>query len=261
MEAAGGRRLGMRQFLLSSRLRERDVYLFFPCWNDVLRAAGVESDFWGEPVKSELMLADWGNVARKLQRIPNYKTYGIHGKFYPSTLSDRFGGWSRTPGGFREFASGKEEWKDVLALVESAPESGTVRRARPPGPGRPARSATRKWMTGRQRRQDDGFSFGGPLDMAAMRNAPVNENGVIFLFGIVAERLGFQVEAVRSAFPDCLAKRQVGAAEWRNIRIEFEYESRNFRDHGHAVEECDLIVCWVHNWAECPPELEVIKAR
>jgi hypothetical protein len=66
-----------------------------------------------------------------------------------------------------------------------------------------------------------------------------------------------------------MAKRRVGrysidsvrAEEWQNVRIEFEYESRNFRDHGHEAEECDLIVCWVHNWAECPADLEVIALK
>jgi hypothetical protein len=27
--------------------------------------------------------------------------------------------------------------------------------------------------------------------------------------------------------------------------------------HGHRVEGCDMIVCWKHNWPECP--LEVLE--
>jgi hypothetical protein len=27
--------------------------------------------------------------------------------------------------------------------------------------------------------------------------------------------------------------------------------------HGHDPKKCDVIVCWVHNWPECP--LEVIE--
>jgi hypothetical protein len=26
-----------------------------------------------------------------------------------------------------------------------------------------------------------------------------------------------------------------------------------------GMERCDLIVCWVHNWPECPENLEVIE--
>jgi hypothetical protein len=29
--------------------------------------------------------------------------------------------------------------------------------------------------------------------------------------------------------------------------------------HGHAPEKCDLIVCWINNWPECP--LEVLELR
>jgi hypothetical protein len=38
-----------------------------------------------------------------------------------------------------------------------------------------------------------------------------------------------------------------------------EYESRNFLVHGHSAEDCDLIVCWNHNWAECPLEALELK--
>jgi hypothetical protein len=43
------------------------------------------------------------------------------------------------------------------------------------------------------------------------------------------------------------------------VRIEFEFKSRNFRDHGHSPQGCDIIVCWRHNWPECPPHLEVVR--
>jgi hypothetical protein len=29
--------------------------------------------------------------------------------------------------------------------------------------------------------------------------------------------------------------------------------------HAHDVEKCDMIVCWIHNWPECP--LEVVELR
>ncbi|MBI2930100.1 MAG: hypothetical protein HYY16_00485 [Planctomycetes bacterium] len=34
--------------------------------------------------------------------------------------------------------------------------------------------------------------------------------------------------------------------------------SRSFRDPGHAVDGCDIIVCWRRNWPECPSQLEVV---
>ena len=43
------------------------------------------------------------------------------------------------------------------------------------------------------------------------------------------------------------------------VKIELEYQSLNFLKHMHDVAGCDLIVCWEHNWPECP--LEVIELK
>lgn len=76
---------------------------------------------------------------------------------------------------------------------------------------------------------------------------------------MVARELGYSIEAVQAGFPDCEAKRKIEIGKWQRIRIEFEYESRNFRDHGHSPNYCDVIVCWRHNWQECPDNIEVIE--
>ena len=101
--------------------------------------------------------------------------------------------------------------------------------------------------------------MGDPFDRSPMTNAPVNELGVMVLFGMVAARLGLQVESVQGKFPDCVAKRQVAPGKWQHLRIEFEYESKNFKLHGHDPEGCDMIVCWRHNWKECPDGIEVVE--
>jgi hypothetical protein len=76
---------------------------------------------------------------------------------------------------------------------------------------------------------------------------------------MVAKELGYVVEAVQTGFPDCEAKRQIAPDRWQQVRIEFEFESRNFRDHGHPFTGCDVIVCWRHNWPDCPPQMEIVE--
>ena len=86
-----------------------------------------------------------------------------------------------------------------------------------------------------------------------MQHAPLNELGVVFLFGMLAKELGYSVEAISAAFPDCEAKRydkQNGT--WERIFIEFEYCSSSFQKHAHDHNQCDLIVCWEHDWKDCP---------
>jgi hypothetical protein len=101
--------------------------------------------------------------------------------------------------------------------------------------------------------------MGEPFDRRPMTNAPVNELGVMVLFGMVAAGLGLQVESVQGKFPDCVARRQVAPGKWQYLRIEFEYESKNFKLHGHDPKGCDVIVCWRHNWKDCPDSLEIIE--
>lgn len=109
----------------------------------------------------------------------------------------------------------------------------------------------------RHSKLEDRPTYGNPIDFHGLRHEPVNEQGVVFLFGMLARELGYLVEAVQAGYPDCEAKRQVAPDKWQRVRIEFEFESRNFRDHGHQPSHCDVIVCWRHNWADCP--LEVVE--
>ena len=106
-----------------------------------------------------------------------------------------------------------------------------------------------------------GIEYGAPINFRGLRHAPINEQGVVYLFGMVSFELGLIVEAVQAGFPDCEAKRCIDEKRnrWQRVRIEFEFRSRNFRDHGHDATCCDLIVCWEHNWPECP--LDVIELR
>jgi hypothetical protein len=64
---------------------------------------------------------------------------------------------------------------------------------------------------------------------------------------------------VQAEFPDCEALRMVAPNRQQRVRIEFEFESRNFERHGHDPKGCDLIVCWEHNWQECP--LQVLELK
>jgi hypothetical protein len=102
-------------------------------------------------------------------------------------------------------------------------------------------------------------AYGHPIDFRGLRHEPVNEQGVVLLFGIVAKELGYIVESVQSGFPDCEAKRQIAPERWQRVHIEFEFESRNFRDHGHPLTGCDVIVCWRHNWHDCPQQIEILE--
>jgi hypothetical protein len=98
---------------------------------------------------------------------------------------------------------------------------------------------------------------GRPIKIDGMAYAPTNEQGVVFLFGRLAPRLGFHVEAVQSGFPDCIARRR-----GQTCRIEFEYRASHYKNH--PPTGADVIVCWDNDWASRPPRfrrLEIIELK
>lgn len=248
------------QFIAASGITEYHVLKHFPAWNDAVRAAGCEPDLSNVKLSDEELLADWAAVVRTNRSIPTRGTYRREGQFSVGVFDTHFGPWSSIPEHFRRIAAGKTEWADVLALLpQPAPSRGTslAHEVGAPGPDQSGEAGAQ--VKPRHAKLQDRPTYGDPIDFRGLRHAPVNEQGVVLLFGMVAHELGYMVEVVQTGFPDCEAKRQVASGQWQRVRIEFEYESRNFRDHGHDPQLCDVIVCWRHNWSECPDDLEVVE--
>jgi hypothetical protein len=98
------------------------------------------------------------------------------------------------------------------------------------------------------------------LEGAPLRYAPSNELGVVFLFAHLTKRWRLRVDALKPGFPDCVAFQKIQGKEKR-VRIEFEFNSSNFKSHGHDPSECDWIVCWEHDWPDAPPNLQIVELR
>lgn len=225
----------------------------FGNYTRLLAASGVERHGAGYTASLKSLFMDWARVVRATGKIPTIAEYELEGKYSIRPLVRRFRTWSQAPAGLLEYArqEGLEgEWKDVLEIIadhlkEEARQTRTFEyptimplRPRPP--------------------KDEniyGKPMGGPLNCA-----PTNENGVIFAFGSVAEKLGFYILRIQMACPDCEALREVGPNRCVRVRIEFENESRNFLTHMHSLDDCDLIVCWTHNWPDCPLEVLELKS-
>ena len=244
------------EFISHSGISEYQVLKHFPSWREAVRAAGLDPHSTNVTLDPSILLEDWGILVRRIRRIPTRDQYKREGNYSSGTFEKKFGPWSTIPSHFKKFAELHQEWADVIALLPSE-----VGRIRPEISIYKPEISTSTPIVIKQPycKFDDRPTYGNPIDFRGLRHEPVNENGVVFLFGMVARELGYLVEAVQAGYPDCEAKRQISAGKWQRVRIEFEYESRNFRDHGHSPDGCDLIVCWRHNWAECPASLEVVE--
>ncbi len=101
---------------------------------------------------------------------------------------------------------------------------------------------------------------GARIDLPVLNYAPLNEMGVILLFGYYMQDLGFShVEEIRPTFPDAVAMQRLDAKRFKRVRIEFEYRASSFKIHGHSAAGCDMIVCWENDWPDCP--LDVIELK
>lgn len=251
-KSIGKRALTQKHFFGNTDITISDVLRYFPKWSDACRVAGIQHDTSRDRIPDEDILYDWGQVVRALGSIPSLCEYKVKGNF-SRTAFNRFGKWIDIPNAFKKIAADSDEWKDVLIMIEK--DLSVANRKKTLLKAKPCNASERKNL---HSKLDSRPVYGDPIDFRGLRHEPVNEQGVVFLFGMVARELGYLVEAIQGGFPDCEAKRQVSRGQWQTVQIEFEYASRNFSEHGHDPAKCDVIICWIHNWPECPEDLEVL---
>ncbi|MBI3948155.1 MAG: hypothetical protein HY321_19715 [Armatimonadetes bacterium] len=222
---------------------------------------GSEQDEGKEARKAQI-IAEIRRVAEVLQTSsPTQSQLRANDRVSVSKVKVTFGSWRAAieaagleanpqgivPGSARPLCTDDELLQEIIRVTRDlGREPGAAETAKPPE------------QQHRRRAQ-----FGEPIDFRGLRFGPLNEQGVVYLFGMVSRELGFLVESIRTEYPDCEAKRCVDSKgqRWEHALIEFEYRSRDFQDHGHRAEDCDLVVCWVHDWQECPVQVPELRSR
>lgn len=244
----------------ASKVTTRMMKTHFGNYSKTLEACGLAREGAGFRVNMRTLFVDWAELVRKLGKVPTITEYSLNSKFSVGPLMGRFKGWMRVPEAMHLYCRREgltEGYKDVMDIIDTYLELKSERTYI-------YRSTSQTGeVGGLSRRTTTIFAdrpvCGPPLQASPLTCAPTNEMGVVFLFGAMALQLGFSVTQLQAAFPDCEALREVELGKWQRVRIEFEFESRNFLLHGHALTECDLIICWNHNWEDCP--LEVLELR
>jgi hypothetical protein len=231
----------------------------FGCYTSALRECGIQKGGKNDPVPMDALFLDWMDVLRKAGKFPSKGEYMQHSRYSLSPMQRKFRSWFDVPKEMQQYAisAGLEaEYAELTRNMELPKrKEKPVKLAWPP-----AGSASRAMHQHAVPILGGLPVYGAPLPLAGMAFAPTNESGVIYLFGLLAERLGITVTRMQTGFPDCEALRRVDEKQLQRLRIEFEFESRNFFKHGHNARECDLIVCWDHNWRECPIAVLELKS-
>jgi Homing endonuclease associated repeat len=250
-----GRAPTLRELLAGTKkkITRYDIGHRFGGYTKALRACGLNTTGSGRIAELRDMFLDWAAVTRSLGRVPTIADYDRLGRYSVRPLLNRFGNWTSVPGGLESYAEQNgwsAEWADVLR-VASLHRRQHEKQDHKSGDDEPAVKTPRV--------RSDRPVLGPPMLPTALTHSPTNESGVVYLFGAMAGELGFAVTHIQTGFPDCEAVRRIEKDRWQRVRIEFEYESRNFLKHLHRTADCDVIVCWIHNWPACP--LEVVELR
>ncbi len=229
------------------------VNYHFGSLGNALEAAGLKRRLPGENLKEHLNVLSEDDlflsileVERNLGHEPGNNEYISSGKYSNRPFKKRFGKWPDVLAHYRKWKTSKgpelvdmkvednQATKDEMSINPLNTESKHITLAR--SSGNPAQL------------------YGEPIDFRGLRHAPINEQGVVYLFGMVSRELGFYIEAIQQGFPDCEGKYLYDAKKnlWAKARIEFEFKASNFQEHGHDPNQCDFIVCWINDWKDCP---------
>ena len=225
----------------------------FGNYTKALRACGFDGQGPGFMLSMEELFKEWAGIVRDSGEVPSIAEYQLRSQHSYGPLRKRFGSWQHVPAGLLQYAEKKglgEQWADVLEIARRHGQREAD------GGGSPA--PWKGWNSG-PKILNDRPVYGEPFLRTALGFAPVNEMGVVFLFGAMAEKLGFIVTWIGTAYPDVEAFREVAPGRWQRVRVEIEFMSRNFLQHFHDPAGCDLIICWENNWPECPVEVIALK--
>ncbi len=250
--------ISLKDFVRVSGITIGEICRTFPegRWTEVKKLAGIDAHEQFHPrISDEDLLLAYHKVVEAIGRIPTWAILDAKGTVSHDVLARRFGGLEGTIRRYRTWLAESHPGSPQLALVPASVHETPLPPSDSPSVAAPNPSAAERRVRG------PGTVYGRPINFRGLRHAPINEQGVVFLFGVIAYELGFIVESVQQGFPDCEAKRALDGSggRWQRVRIEFEFESRNFRDHAHQPEGADLVVCWEHNWPGCP--VEVLELR
>ena len=239
-------------FIAESGISEYEYLKFFNTWNEAVTAAGLEAQDFAKPHEKENLFQNLREVFEKSEGLCSRTKFNKISSISHDSYRRHFGSWQEALINFKKWLEdNKYDYPWITELPDSLPDEIIEE----------TQEKSEEADFKKQWKATSGNKYGSFLNFRGLQHAPINEQWVIFLFGMVCLELGFIVEAVQSGFPDCEAKRRIDSKKdyWERVRIEFEYCSSNFREHGHNPTKCDLIVCWEHDWKDC--FIEVIELK
>jgi hypothetical protein len=239
-QSLGRSYLTSKEFDAQAKVSAYRIVRVFETWAAALQAAGLASSpNLIREVPISTLADDFLAACIDLGRIPTINQLTRRSRHVSHTFASKHGGYHAFKRAAIDhlFSNNARIPPAIKTLFETEISQFTTEVA--PSPESPQAQPHRQGRT---------------LNFRAFAYTPTCEHDVVQMFGAVAQELGFEILANRSAFPDCQARRRrPGTREtFVECLIEYEFASSDYRRHGHPVSGCDLVVCWRHDWADCP---------
>jgi hypothetical protein len=200
-ELLGTTSVTRQQFSQYGRIGVKTVEYKFGTWNQAIKAAGLVPTKPGvqNVLLDEELLQEIIRLTKEIGKQPTLGELSAKGQFSLMPYKTRWGSLDEAckvayaKYGYPLVDGGKLPDRPARKQQVSSSSKGAIRQIH-------------KRQQGGSRKK---VQYGEPMDFRGLRHAPINEQGVVYLFGMVSRELGFLIESVKAPYPDCEGKRCV----------------------------------------------------
>lgn len=175
--------LSKNAFRQQTGISDYYIYRLFPerGWTEIRELAGLPRHPQdNESLEDDDLLKELHRVVEHFGEIPTGARFASVASISFDTLKKRFVGRDGVLARYREWLAVNHPDSPLLKSLQVKSRHEII-----PPPVAITPSPRTEWTKG------DGLVYGAPINFRGLRHAPINEQGVVYLFGMVSAELGF----------------------------------------------------------------------
>jgi len=161
----------------------------FGCWSDAVLAAGLSPGTKPMKKSNDELYQTLYEICEKIGKIPTIIEFERNSGHAIKPYRKNFGGWKDTLSAFRAWMQVK--YPDSIYIDMIGNKENNRQHIQHTGYSNTV-NPTAVWKSKKK------TVYGAPINYKGLLHEPINEQGVVFLFGKLNEELGIIVEAVKT---------------------------------------------------------------
>ncbi|MDD5069971.1 MAG: hypothetical protein PHV17_04520 [Candidatus Omnitrophica bacterium] len=184
------------------------VTYLFGSWSETIKYSGLKPNPFQKPPSSEIpeknLVDEFIFVANQIKKIPGSHLFRSKSKYSYKPYTNRWGSWL----------------KAVNYITQKYKNNFTF--------------PVQRKLNNKRNKIPKKLRYVCPLQYE-----PRNEMETIALFSYLCNELGYEIKRIQAEFPDAILQKN-----GRDILVEFEFLSSNYKEHCHPDNEKYLCICW-----------------